>query len=220
MRTWSSRIAIFACAEDDRGTTALLTVVDGKIVWGAGPFASHDAPIPPAMPDWSPVREFGAWRLGATQRDGAPLQRAAAAAMCACANALLTVVDGKIVWGAGPFASHDAPIPPAMPDWSPVREFGGYGGWGATQRDGAPLQRAAARDVRLRERMQRSPTCARGRVGPHVADVGREGFLGRVRVLVLGGLISRTRRLRLPGMGPHAAARGACLSCLSSGPPG
>ncbi|WP_321946180.1 amidohydrolase family protein, partial [Burkholderia cenocepacia] len=35
----------FACAEDDiAGTTALLTVVDGKIVWGAGPFASHDAP--------------------------------------------------------------------------------------------------------------------------------------------------------------------------------
>ena len=46
--------------------------------------------------------------------------------------------------GAGPFESYDAPIPPAMPDWSPVREFGGYGGWGATQRAGAPLQRAAA----------------------------------------------------------------------------
>ncbi|MDN7848022.1 amidohydrolase [Burkholderia seminalis] len=59
-------------------------------------------------------------------------------------SALLTVVGGRIVWGAGPFASHDAPIPPAMPDWSPVREYGGYGGWGATRRDGAPLQRAAA----------------------------------------------------------------------------
>ncbi|MGU7844174.1 amidohydrolase family protein, partial [Burkholderia sp. AW33-5] len=50
-------------------------------------------------------------------------------------TALLTVVGGRIVWGAGPFASHDAPIPPAMPDWSPVREYGGYGGWGATQRN-------------------------------------------------------------------------------------
>ncbi|GLU31006.1 amidohydrolase [Trinickia caryophylli] len=59
-------------------------------------------------------------------------------------TSLLTVVGGRIVWGAGPFASHDAPVPPAMPDWSPVRQFGGYGGWGATQRDGAPLQRAAA----------------------------------------------------------------------------
>ncbi|GAB7538659.1 amidohydrolase [Burkholderia sp. 3C] len=59
-------------------------------------------------------------------------------------SALLTVVGGRIVWGAGPFSQHDLPIPPAMPDWSPVREYGGYGGWGATQRAGAPLQRAAA----------------------------------------------------------------------------
>jgi predicted amidohydrolase YtcJ len=52
----------------------------------------------------------------------------------------LTVVGGKVVWADGPFASHDegAP-PPAMPDWSPVRTFGGYGAWGD---DGAPLQKA------------------------------------------------------------------------------
>jgi hypothetical protein len=59
-------------------------------------------------------------------------------------TSLLTVVGGRIVWGAGPFSRYDTPVPPAMPDWSPVRRFGGYGGWGATQRDGAPLQRAAA----------------------------------------------------------------------------
>ena len=59
-------------------------------------------------------------------------------------TALLTVVGGRIV-GAGPFASHDAPIPPAMPDWSPVREYGGYGGWGATQRNGAQLPRRPRR---------------------------------------------------------------------------
>src|ERR1700744_5251927 len=42
----------------------------------------------------------------------------------------LTVVGGKIVYGAGDFASLDkAAPPPAMPDWSPVRSFGGYGGW-------------------------------------------------------------------------------------------
>jgi len=29
-----------------------------------------------------------------------------------------------------------------MPDWSPVRRFGGYGAWGDQQ--GAPLARAAA----------------------------------------------------------------------------
>jgi predicted amidohydrolase YtcJ len=60
-------------------------------------------------------------------------------------TSLLTVVGGKIVYGAGPFAPHDAALPPAMPDWSPVRAWGGYAGWGANQgAETAPLQRAAA----------------------------------------------------------------------------
>jgi predicted amidohydrolase YtcJ len=43
----------------------------------------------------------------------------------------LTVVGGKIVYAKGDFAPFDtAPPPPAMPDWSPVRTFGGYGAWG------------------------------------------------------------------------------------------
>ncbi|MGA2952214.1 MAG: amidohydrolase [Caulobacteraceae bacterium] len=43
----------------------------------------------------------------------------------------LTMVGGKVVYGAGDFASLDAGAPPpAMPDWSPVRAFGGYGAWG------------------------------------------------------------------------------------------
>ncbi|MFT7772130.1 amidohydrolase [Roseateles sp.] len=59
-------------------------------------------------------------------------------------TALLTLVGGKVVWGAGEFAEHDgAAPPPAMPDWSPVRRYGGYGGWGA--KDGGPLQSAARR---------------------------------------------------------------------------
>jgi hypothetical protein len=40
----------------------------------------------------------------------------------------LTVVGGRIVHGAGDFGSYGPPLPPAMPDWSPVRTFGGYGG--------------------------------------------------------------------------------------------
>ena len=48
----------------------------------------------------------------------------------------LTVVGGRIVYGAGDFKALDgAAPPPAMPDWSPVRSFGGYGNWaGADQR--------------------------------------------------------------------------------------
>ena len=42
----------------------------------------------------------------------------------------LTVVGGRIVYGSGDFASLDKTAPPpAMPDWSPVRSFGGYGAW-------------------------------------------------------------------------------------------
>src|SRR5437588_3338760 len=43
----------------------------------------------------------------------------------------LTIVGGRIVYAAGVFASLDAlPPPPAMPEWSPVRRFGGYAAWG------------------------------------------------------------------------------------------
>jgi predicted amidohydrolase YtcJ len=42
----------------------------------------------------------------------------------------LTVVGGRIVYAAASFASHDSAPPPAMPDWSPVRTFKGYGAWG------------------------------------------------------------------------------------------
>src|ERR1700749_3713494 len=42
----------------------------------------------------------------------------------------LTVVGGRIVYAAGDFKALDgATPPPAMPDWSPVRSFGGYGNW-------------------------------------------------------------------------------------------
>jgi predicted amidohydrolase YtcJ len=44
-----------------------------------------------------------------------------------CAH--LTIVGGKIVYGAADFARYDDAPPPAMPDWSPVRSFGGYGAW-------------------------------------------------------------------------------------------
>jgi predicted amidohydrolase YtcJ len=54
----------------------------------------------------------------------------------------LTLVGGRVVYAAGAFASLDPGAPPPMPDWSPVRHFGGYGAWA---RDKAPA--AAARVV-------------------------------------------------------------------------
>jgi predicted amidohydrolase YtcJ len=46
----------------------------------------------------------------------------------------LTVVGGRAVYAAGDFAAlDDGGPPPAMPDWSPARSFGGYGGWRAKE---------------------------------------------------------------------------------------
>jgi predicted amidohydrolase YtcJ len=41
-------------------------------------------------------------------------------------TALLTVVNGKVVYGAGPYAAQCPPIAAAIPDWSPVNFYGGY----------------------------------------------------------------------------------------------
>lgn len=107
----------FACPESDiADTTALLTVVGGKVVYGVGDFAAHDgAAPPPAMPDWSPVRTFGGYG-GWGDKEGAPLQAVMrrAAAACACANdcnvhghqhatawsSQLPIADLKGFWGA------------------------------------------------------------------------------------------------------------------------
>lgn len=61
-------------------------------------------------------------------------------------TALLTVVGGKVVYGAGAFRRFDESAPPPpMPDWSPVRRFGGYGGWG--EKEGAPMQAVMRRNA-------------------------------------------------------------------------
>ncbi|TCT04774.1 amidohydrolase [Aquabacter spiritensis] len=41
-------------------------------------------------------------------------------------ESVLTLLGGKVVFGAGDYARLSPPLPPAMPDWSPVRTFGGY----------------------------------------------------------------------------------------------
>jgi predicted amidohydrolase YtcJ len=83
----------FSVPEDEISfLTSDLTVVGGKMVYGAGDFALlDDNPPPPAMPDWSPTRTFkgyGAWGEpdGAGRNSLAPL-RAQAAASCGCASA-------------------------------------------------------------------------------------------------------------------------------------
>jgi predicted amidohydrolase YtcJ len=60
-------------------------------------------------------------------------------------SADLTVVGGKIVYGAGDFAKLDESAPPpAMPDWSPVRTFKGYAAWGEPEGAGKNSLRRTA----------------------------------------------------------------------------
>jgi hypothetical protein len=107
----------FSCAENEIAEiTSDLTMVGGKVVYGAGDFLTCDAaPLPPAMPDWSPVRTFGgyaAWaHRSASERAG--LHRPLVAS-CTCSNACdihghrheracltkLPASDFKSFWGA------------------------------------------------------------------------------------------------------------------------
>jgi len=79
----------FACAEDEISfLTSDLTMVGGRIVYAASDFASLDEnPLPPAMPDWSPVRTYGGYAAWA-QPEGAGRHslRRTAIASCGCAN--------------------------------------------------------------------------------------------------------------------------------------
>jgi hypothetical protein len=61
-------------------------------------------------------------------------------------TSVLTVVGGKVVYAAGDFKAHDEAVPPpAMPDWSPVRSFGGYGAWGEQDKPASAMRMQAMR---------------------------------------------------------------------------
>jgi predicted amidohydrolase YtcJ len=79
----------FSCAEEEiSDTTSDLTIVAGKVVYGAGAFASlDDGGPPPAMPDWSPVRTFGGYAAWRDQKSGATANDRRLALSCGCANA-------------------------------------------------------------------------------------------------------------------------------------
>ncbi len=107
----------FACAENEiADSVSDFTMVGGKIVYAAGDFSAYDTTRPPpAMPDWSPVRQFGgfaAW--GEQEGAGARGLRANVTMRCGCANhcnvhghehatawsSKLPIADLKSFWGA------------------------------------------------------------------------------------------------------------------------
>ena len=107
----------FSCSEDEIShLTSDLTVVGGRMVYGAGDFSALDESAPPpAMPDWSPVRTFkgyAAW--GEPEGAGKNSLRRTAINLCGCANSCgvhghdhatawsskLPISDLKSFWGA------------------------------------------------------------------------------------------------------------------------
>ena len=82
---------VMTVPEDEiQDTTSVLTIVAGQVVHGSDRFAALAPPLPPASPDWSPVRSYGGYqargfKLGASAADA----RYQYAALCACASACL-----------------------------------------------------------------------------------------------------------------------------------
>ena len=90
---------------------SVLTVLGGAPVHSDGDFANLAPPLPPPMPDWSPVRTYGGYQKRA---DAEPARKYAFAAACGCATACgvhghahagawganLPMSDEKSFWGA------------------------------------------------------------------------------------------------------------------------
>lgn len=100
-------------SDDIRHLQSVLTIVDGKPVYGAGPFAGQAPSPPPAMPDWSPVRTFGGYHKQTADARSGQVERVAASA-CGCSSgcgvhghahadawgATVPVSDLRTFWGA------------------------------------------------------------------------------------------------------------------------
>jgi len=102
----------FSMPEDEiQDIESVLTLLGGRPVYGAGDFASLSPPLPPAMPDWSPVRSFGGYQRRAAAEGES---KYAFAANCGCAStcgvhghahaaalaATVPASDERSFWGA------------------------------------------------------------------------------------------------------------------------
>lgn len=52
-----------------KNITSLMTIIGGRVVHADGPFKSLAPPLPPASPDWSPVRVYGGYQVGTSGVD-------------------------------------------------------------------------------------------------------------------------------------------------------
>jgi predicted amidohydrolase YtcJ len=96
----------FACSEDEIShITSDLTLVGGKIVHAAGDFRELNPLLPPAMPDWSPVRTYGGFGAWASPNAVASVAGCSSAGCRVHHSALRRTVappvdDFRAFWGA------------------------------------------------------------------------------------------------------------------------
>ena len=96
----------------------------------------------------------------------------------------LTIVGGKSSMAPAISEPRRRPPPPAMPDWSPVRAFGGYAAWGDPSGAGA-RHAEVARQLRLRATPAPSTATTTPRLVRQRADPRSQELLGRARLLLL-----------------------------------
>lgn len=52
----------FSVPEDEiRNITSVLTVVDGRVVFGTGKYSNLSPQLPQPLPEWSPIKYFGGY---------------------------------------------------------------------------------------------------------------------------------------------------------------
>lgn len=88
--------------DEIRQISSVLTIVDGRPVYGAGAFADLAPPLPPAAPDWSPVNLYGGYNKTRPFGLEGTGQRVAAAG-CGCSSACAVHGHDHVkAWGASP----------------------------------------------------------------------------------------------------------------------
>jgi Amidohydrolase family len=88
--------------EEIKGIESVLTIVDGKVTYAAGPFSKYQPSPIPILPEWSPVKAYGGYHQHEQKKFGGVSNSAANL----CANALHTSVLTHMgttypFWGAG-----------------------------------------------------------------------------------------------------------------------
>jgi predicted amidohydrolase YtcJ len=88
----------FACPEQDiADITSDLTIVGGKIVYGANGFREFDdTAVPAPMPEWSPVKVYGGYGAWKDHQPAAAMQAHA----CGCHGCSVHGHDHTSAWGA------------------------------------------------------------------------------------------------------------------------